>query len=94
MSFELDVLRAFLRLARRRTRPSLDQLVVRVGGEEPAVRDALKLLTRQGLLQRTSAGLSLSMAGLAVAVACAQRPAPVRSVAKAKIVRRNERRAA
>lgn len=93
MSFELDVLRAFLRLARRRTPPTLDQLVVRVGGEEPAVRDALKLLTRQGLLQRTSAGLGLSMAGLAVAVAVAQRPAPRKTVAP-KIVRRNERHAA
>lgn len=94
MSFEIDVLRAFLRLARRRTPPTLEQLVVRVGGEEPAVRDALKTLTRQGLLQRSGGSLGLSLAGLAVAVACAARPVSARALAKPKVVRRNERRAA
>lgn len=81
MSLEIDVLRALLRLARRRTPPTLEQLVVRVGGEEADVRNALASLARNGLVQRTPAGLRLSLSGLAVAVACAQRPRP-RSIAR------------
>jgi DNA-binding IclR family transcriptional regulator len=77
MSLEIDVLRALLRLARRRTPPTLEQLFVRVGGDEPAVRLALRSLARRGLVQRTPAGLRLSLPGLAVAVACAQRPRTV-----------------
>jgi hypothetical protein len=76
MSLEIDVLRALLRLARRRTHPTLDQLVVRVGAEESEVRRALFALARGGLVQRTPAGLRLSLLGLAVAVASAQRPKP------------------
>ena len=76
MSLEIDVLRALLRLARRRTPPTLEQLVVRVGGEEADVRSALASLAKSGLVQRTPAGLRLSLSGLAVAVACAQAPAP------------------
>ncbi|MBX3210067.1 MAG: hypothetical protein KF764_33865 [Labilithrix sp.] len=95
MSLEIDVLRALLRLARRRTPPTLEQLVVRVGGEETDVRRALGSLARSGLVQRSPAGLRLSLAGLAVAVACARRPAaPARPAAPsaAPLVRR--RRAA
>ena len=95
MSLEIDVLRALLRLARRRTPPTLEQLVVRVGGEEDDVRRALRALAKSGLVQRTSAGLRLSMAGLAVAVACAQRPRPAarpQVASSAPLVRR--RRAA
>jgi DNA-binding IclR family transcriptional regulator len=69
MSLEIDVLRAFLRLARRRTSPTLARLVERVPGDEADVRRALFSLARQGLVQRTPAGLRLSLAGLAVAVA-------------------------
>src|SRR5690242_16156173 len=76
MSHEIDVLRALLRLARRRTPPTLEQLFVRVGGDEASVRLALRSLARKGLVQRTPAGLRLSLPGLAVAVACAQRPCP------------------
>jgi DNA-binding IclR family transcriptional regulator len=72
----MDVLRALLRLARRRSSPSLDQLVLRVGADESGVRRALFTLAKNGLVQRTPAGLRLSLAGLAVAVAYAQsRPA-------------------
>jgi DNA-binding IclR family transcriptional regulator len=74
MSLEIDVLRALLRLARRRTPPTLEQVVVRVGGDDAAVRRTLTSLAKNGLVQRTPAGLRLSLAGLAVAVACAQRP--------------------
>lgn len=76
-SLDLDVLRALLRLARRRTPPTLDQLVVRVHAEEPEVRRSLASLARAGLIQRTQEGLRLSLAGLAVAVACARRPRPL-----------------
>jgi DNA-binding IclR family transcriptional regulator len=73
MSLEIDVLRAFLRLARCRTSPTLARLVERVPGDEADVRRALFSLARQGLIQRTPAGLRLSLAGLAVAVAFAER---------------------
>jgi DNA-binding IclR family transcriptional regulator len=73
MSLQIDVLRALLRLARRRTAPTLEQLVVRVGGEEDDVRRALGSLAKSGLVHRTPAGLRLSLPGFAVAVACADR---------------------
>lgn len=77
-SLDIDVLRALLRLARRKTAPTMNQLVVRVGADEAAVRRSLVALARNGLVQRTPAGLRLSLPGLAVAVAYAKRP----SVAK------------
>lgn len=73
MNVEIDTLRALLRLARRRTPPTLEQLLVRVGGEEDDVRRALGSLAERGLVQRTPAGLRLSLAGFAVAVALADR---------------------
>lgn len=91
---ELDVLRALLRLARRRTPPSLEALVVRVGVEEPEVRNALRVLAWQGLVQRTPAGLGLSMQGLAVAVAYAKRPAAVAKPKPKKATRTPLKRAA
>jgi DNA-binding IscR family transcriptional regulator len=101
MSLDTTVLRALLRLARRRTPPTLEQLVVRVGTPESDVRKSLASLARSGLVQRTrdeNGGLRLSLAGLAVAVAAAaagrgaeaqQRQAPAKVSA-----RRSEARAA
>ncbi len=83
-SLELDVLRSFLRLARRRTPPTLEALVVRVGAEEPEVRNALRVLAWQDLIQRTPAGLGLTLQGFAVAVAYAQRRAAPAKAKKAK----------
>jgi DNA-binding IclR family transcriptional regulator len=97
MSLEIDVLRALLRLARRRTAPTVEQLVVRVGAEEADVRRALRSLARNGLVQRTPGGLRLSLAGLAVAVACAQRPRPrpvARPIANTAVPLVRRRRAA
>jgi predicted transcriptional regulator len=91
-ALEFDVLRALLRLARRRTPPTLDQLVVRVGGEEPEVKVALRTLARMGLVQRTPHGIGLTLEGLAVSVAYAKR-APERTTAKTKKPAK-ERRAA
>src|SRR5688572_23920866 len=79
MSLDLDVLRALLRLARRRISPTLAQLTVRVRGEAAEVRRALVTLANRGLVQRTPAGLRLSLAGLAVAVAFAQHAATNRT---------------
>jgi len=69
MSHDLDVLRALLGLTSRRKSPTLDDLSLRLGSEPDAVRRSLFSLARNGLVQRTSGGLRLSLAGLAVAVA-------------------------
>lgn len=74
MSTETDVLRALLRLARRRTPPTIEQVLLRVRGEEADIRLALRSLADSGLVQRGPLGLRLSMAGFAVAVACASLP--------------------
>jgi DNA-binding IclR family transcriptional regulator len=94
-ALEFDVLRALLRLARRRTPPTLDQLVVRVGGEAPEVKTALRTLARMGLVQRTPHGIGLTLEGLAVSVAYAKR-APERSGVTAAKTKKpaKERRAA
>jgi hypothetical protein len=94
MNLEIDVLRALLRLARRRTPPTIEQVLVRVGDDELAVRSALSSLARRGLVQRTPAGLRLSLPGLAVAVACAQRPRTVAAPAPKAAVTVRRRRAA
>jgi DNA-binding IclR family transcriptional regulator len=69
MTPEIAVLRALLGLSRRRSSPSLATLAVRVGAEEATVRRALFSLAKSGLIQRTPAGLRLTLGGLAVAVA-------------------------
>lgn len=84
-SLDIDVLRALLRLARRQTPPTMEQLVVRVGAEPEAVRRSLVALAKNGLVQKTPGGLRLSLPGLAVAVAYAQRPSAA-PAARAKAV--------
>lgn len=74
MSLEIDLLRVLLRLAHRRTSPTIERLVVRVGREEAEVCRALAALAKRGFVQRAPAGLRLTLAGLAVALACAPRP--------------------
>jgi hypothetical protein len=76
MSHHLDVLQALLRLVRRRTRPSLTTLVhaIGAGANETLVRHSLFALARNGLIQRTNGALSLTLAGLAIAVALPPRP--------------------
>ena len=92
MSLEIDVLRALLRLARRRTPPTIEQLLLRVGAGEPAVRRALAALIRGGLVHQTPKGPRLSLSGFAVAVAYAQRPRPV-AVARTSVPLRRRRAA-
>jgi len=74
MSLEIDVLRALLRLARRRTPPTMDELLVRVGGHPRDVRRALASLADADLVRRSPEGPRLSLTGLAVAVAAASEP--------------------
>lgn len=83
MSLDTDVLRALLRLSRRRSSPTLEELSLRVSGDEAAVRRALFSLAKSGLVQRTPAGLRLTLAGLAVAVAVGAGRRRSRSVPRA-----------
>jgi hypothetical protein len=78
MHYELSVLRALLRLARRRASADIDQLLVRVGGVPADLRDALRRLEKAGLVERLphggfagagEAAGRLTLSGLAVAVA-------------------------
>jgi Mn-dependent DtxR family transcriptional regulator len=68
MSIEATVLRAMLRVARRREAADEEALAARVG--DPAeVRDAIRRLDAAGLVERRGrAAPRLTMAGLAVAV--------------------------
>jgi len=71
MTTELAVLRALLRLSRRRGPATIEELVTRVAADSTSVVRALGVLARAGLVQRTAAGPRLSLPGLAVAVAAA-----------------------
>src|SRR5688572_1938086 len=73
MSLEIDVLRAMLRLARRRTVPTVEQILLRVPADEPAIRRTLGALKKGGLVDDTPKGPRLSLTGFAIAVAFAQR---------------------
>jgi DNA-binding IclR family transcriptional regulator len=76
MSLEIEILRAMLRLARRRTAPTVEQLLVRIRASEPALRRSLAALIRAELVNETPKGPRLSLTGFAVAVAYAQHPRP------------------
>ena len=74
MSLDIDVLRTLLRLSRRRCEPTFDALVERTFADEASIRRTLFSLAQSGLIQRTRAGLRLTLPGLALAVACAKVP--------------------
>jgi predicted transcriptional regulator len=67
MNTDAMVLRALLRLARRRLPADDDAIVLRVGAAPAAVRSALRRLGAQGLVERRHT-TRLTMAGLVVAV--------------------------
>jgi hypothetical protein len=69
MNHELLVLRAVLRLARRRAEANVDAIEVRVGSGAPRVRVSLRRLERAGLLYRSGDTAKLTLEGLALAVA-------------------------
>lgn len=88
MNSEIEVLRALLRLARRRSNVTLAAIVDRVDVEPRAAQRALASLSRSGLVFRGPDGLRLTLAGFAIAVATtaavpakrsARRPPPVRT---------------
>jgi Mn-dependent DtxR family transcriptional regulator len=63
------VLRAMLRLARRRQAADDGEIAVRVGAAPHAVRASLRRLDALDLVERLSTGSRLTMMGLALAVA-------------------------
>jgi len=69
MRIELAVLRAMLRVARRREGADEEALALRVGGTRAEVRAAIRRLEAGGLVERRGAvPPRLTMAGLALAV--------------------------
>jgi DNA-binding IclR family transcriptional regulator len=81
MSYELSILRAMLRLARRREEANVDALVVRAGGTRAEARGALQRLERAGLaVRRDEARARLTMTGFALAVATLPARAPMARV--------------
>lgn len=70
MDYEHSILRALLRLARRRAVADGTDLMDRVGGSQAELRDALRRLEAGGLVDRRSeTDVRLTLPGLAVAVA-------------------------
>ena len=78
MSYNLSILRALVRVSRRKGGVDLDALLVRAGGHRSDARAAIASLERQGLALRTSRGPRVTLAGLAVALASKSR-APARA---------------
>jgi Mn-dependent DtxR family transcriptional regulator len=76
MSTEATVLRAMLRLARRREAAEEEALAVRVGSHGARLRAMLRRLEAAGLVElRADQPPRLTMAGLAVAVGALPAPA-------------------
>jgi Mn-dependent DtxR family transcriptional regulator len=70
MTFDAEVLRAMLRLARGRQAAHDDAVALRVGGTEPAVRAAMRRLEAAGLVEiRAGRSARLTMFGFAIALA-------------------------
>jgi RIO-like serine/threonine protein kinase len=69
MSTEIAVLRALLRLSRKASPATLEDLVTRVREDAREVQHALASLARAQLVQRAGETTRLTMAGLAVALA-------------------------
>lgn len=90
MSNDKAVLGAMLRISRRCELASEDALTVRTGATRAAVRDSLRRLEAQGLVERrTERAPRLTMEGLAVALALL----PVSPARMARNLRRASRAA-
>jgi DNA-binding Lrp family transcriptional regulator len=74
MSIDIDVLRAMLRLARRRTEATEAELGPRVRAEPSEIRSSIRRLRGLGLIERRGSAARLTFEGLALSVALA-RPA-------------------
>ena len=86
-SLEVDVLRALLRLARRRTAPTLEAILLRVPAPADAdtVKQTLRALIRASLVHVTPKGPRLTLTGFAVAVAMAATPRQKHAAASAPV---------
>lgn len=90
MSIDIRILRALLRLSRRREAADGDALVLRSGAPPGAVRASLRRLEALGLVeQRVERGPRLTMQGLAAAVALL----PVAAARAARHAKRSSRAA-
>ncbi len=90
MTIDTTVLRALLRLSRRREAADEDALVLRSGRTRAQVRNALRELEAQGIVERRPAlPPRLTMMGLAIAVA----QLPARPARAARPARRSSRAA-
>jgi Mn-dependent DtxR family transcriptional regulator len=69
MQYDISVLRAIVRLARRRFPADVSAIHLRVSGGERDVRDALARLEARGLIERHPHRVAPTMMGLAIAVA-------------------------
>jgi Mn-dependent DtxR family transcriptional regulator len=79
-AIEAKVLRAMLRLARRRQAADDGQIALRVGSPPHTIRTALRRLDAAGLVERQDLGAArLTMAGFALAVAGLPRPGAART---------------
>jgi Mn-dependent DtxR family transcriptional regulator len=85
--FDVMVLRAMLRLARKRQQADDSELALRVARPPHAVRSAVRRLAAQGLVERRPEARRLTMEGFALAVAllprAAQAPRPLRRTHRA-----------
>jgi len=82
MSTEIAVLRALLRLSRRRTPATFADLLERACADASDLQRALASLARAQLVQRSGESARLSLAGLAVAVAATANARRAKTVAR------------
>ncbi|MBP9114511.1 MAG: hypothetical protein KBF88_16970 [Polyangiaceae bacterium] len=68
-TYELDTLKAILRLSRSRTKATVDHLADRVDASRAELVIGLDRLERAGLLYRVGEEVRLQMSGLAIAYA-------------------------
>jgi DNA-binding IclR family transcriptional regulator len=71
MTYEISILRALLCLTTHRVPATIGSLHARVGGTKHDVNRAIVTLANADMVTRTLTGPRLSLAGFAVAVACA-----------------------
>ncbi|MFO0672418.1 MAG: hypothetical protein U0235_22880 [Polyangiaceae bacterium] len=93
MHTELAILRAMLRLQRRRAVIDEASLLVRVGGTEAELEIGLRALEAAGFIHIEGGQPRLSMAGLAVAIAQIPPVAAKRAAARGRRVARGRRAA-
>jgi DNA-binding Lrp family transcriptional regulator len=72
MSIDIEVLRAMLRLARRRTEATEAELGPRVRAEPSEIRSSIRRLRVLGLIESRGSAARLTLEGLALSVALAR----------------------